>query len=542
MNIGKYTFEEFIDKASEFHGYPAPGLIIGGYMVELAKSRMPKGCLFEALVETPKCLPDAVQLLTLCSIGNGRLKIVNWGLYALTLYDKFSGEGCRVFIDTSRIEVWSEIKAWFLKTKPKEDQDTDRLFDEIRHAGDKICSVESVKISGRLLGRKEMGSIGICPICKEAFPEADGGICRKCQGEDPYEKPERLIEKRNGPKLFSVPVEKAVGKRTLHDMTRIVPGVSKGAAFKAGQEISAGDICRLQQMGRLHIYTDEENDPGEEWVHENTAVKDFASAIAGEGIGYDLPPKEGKISFRADMDGLFVLEKEVLEMFNLVPNVMCATRQGYSVVEKGKEVAGCRALPLYLSREDYSKAMSVLAEGPLLKVFPMRKAEVGILVTGTEIFKGLIEDKFIPIVKNKVEKLGCRVVETDIAPDDSYAISRSIEKLLSAGSELIITTAGLSVDPDDVTLDAFMNSGAEDFIYGAPILPGAMTMLATIGKAQVVGVPACALFYKTTSFDLLLPRILAGIKITRLDMARIAEGGFCLNCRSCTFPKCPFGK
>jgi formylmethanofuran dehydrogenase subunit E len=542
MNIGKYTFQEFLDRAAEFHGYPAPGLIIGGYMVELAKSRLPEGSLFEAVVETPKCLPDAVQLLTLCSIGNGRLKIVNWGLYALTLYDKFSGEGFRVFIDTSRVEIWPEIRAWFLKTKPKKEQDTDLLFREIRQAGDKICGVESVIINERLLGKREMGPIGICPICSEAYPQDDGGICRKCQGEDPYEKTERIIEKINGPKLFSVPVDKAIGKRALHDMTRIVPGTSKDAAFRAGQEITVGDICRLQQMGRLHVYTDEENDPGEEWVHENTAVEDFASGIAGEGIGYDLPPKEGKITFRADMDGLFVLEKEVLEMFNLVPNVMCAARQGYSVVEKGKEVAGCRALPLYLSREDHSKAMSVLKRGPLLKVFPMRKAKVGILVTGTEIFKGLIEDKFIPIIKNKVEKLGCRVVKTDIAPDESNAISRSIEKLLEAGSDLIITTAGLSVDPDDVTLDAFIASGAEDFIYGAPILPGAMTMLATIGKTQVVGVPACALFYKTTSFDLLLPRLLAGIKITRLDIARIAEGGFCLNCKSCTFPKCPFGK
>jgi formylmethanofuran dehydrogenase subunit E len=172
----------------------------------------------------------------------------------------------------------------------------------------------------------------------------------------------------------------------------------------------------------------------------------------------------------------------------------------------------------------------------------MRKARVGILVTGTEVFKGLIEDKFIPIIRNKVEKLGCRVVETDIAPDERKAISQSAERLLAAGADLIVTTAGLSVDPDDLTLDGLLDAGAEDFIYGAPILPGAMTMLARIGRTQIIGVPACALFYKKTSFDLLLPRLLAGIKITRLDLAEMADGGFCLNCKSCTFPKCPFGK
>jgi formylmethanofuran dehydrogenase subunit E len=237
-----------------------------------------------------------------------------------------------------------------------------------------------------------------------------------------------------------------------------------------------------------------------------------------------------------------VLEKEALERFNLVPNVMCATRQGYTVIERGKQVAGCRALPLYLSRQDYSKAMSVLKAGPLFKAVPMRKARVGILVTGTEVFKGLIDDRFVPVITHKVERLACKVVGAEIAPDEGDAIAESAGRLLAADADLLVTTAGLSVDPDDVTLEGLLAAGAEDLLYGAPLLPGAMTMLARIGNVQVIGVPACAIFHKTTSFDLLLPRLLAGIRITRLDMARLAEGGFCLNCKSCTYPKCPFGK
>jgi len=542
MNIGRYTFQEFLDRATEFHGYPAPGLVIGAFMVELAKGHLPEGTLFEALVETPKCLPDAVQLLTLCSAGNGRMKVVNWGLYALSLYDKYTGDGVRVFLDPARLDRWPEIKTWCFKLKPKREQQTDLLLDEIRRAGSTIFGVKPIKVSRKLLDRRDRGSIAICPVCREAYPSRDGSICRKCQGEGRYLEGDGDFELYEGPELVAVPLQEAVGKSALHDMTRIVPGRHKGAAVTAGQEIKGGDLCRLQQMGRSRVYVLEGNEPSEEWLHENHAVRGFAEAMAGEGVRYSLPPKEGKITFTAARQGLFVVEPGMLERFNMVPNVMCASRQSYSVVEEGKQIAGCRAIPLYLSRRDYGRALRALENGSLFRVLPMREAMVGILVTGTEVFTGLVEDKFIPIIRSKAERLSCRVVASDIVPDDRKAISKSVAALIDGGVDLIVTTAGLSVDPDDVTLRGLLDAGATDILYGAPILPGAMTMLARIGEVQVIGVPACALFYKTTSFDLLFPRLLAGVDITRRDLARIAEGGFCLNCRSCTYPKCPFGK
>jgi formylmethanofuran dehydrogenase subunit E len=518
--IGPYTFDGFLRRAAEFHGYAAPGLVIGGYMVDLAMRRLPEGTLFEALVETGKCLPDAVQLLTLCSTGNGRMKVVHW----------------------ARLENWPEIRAWFLKLKPKQEQDSERLLAEIREAGADICAVTAVQVSPRLLEKSHMEVIALCPLCGEAYPAADGGICRKCQGEDLYQEERGGAVEQRKPALAAIPVEEAVGRHALHDMTRIVPGTSKGPAFKAGQEITVGDICRLQQMGRSRVYVDEGADPGESWVHENEAVKGFAEVMAGEGVTYALPPREGKINFLADRDGLFLLDRDMLMRFNLAPNVMCATRQNFTVMEKGKELAGCRAIPLYLARRDFEKAMAVLGDGPLFRILPMRHARVGILVTGTEVFQGLVEDKFAPIVRNKVERLGCRVVGTSIVPDDRKAIRRGVAHLLDGGADLIITTAGLSVDPDDVTLEGLRDAGAGEMLYGAPVLPGAMTLLARVGKAQLMGVPACALFFKTTSLDLLLPRLLAGVPVTRLDLAAMAEGGFCLTCRSCTYPKCPFGK
>jgi formylmethanofuran dehydrogenase subunit E len=229
-------------------------------------------------------------------------------------------------------------------------------------------------------------------------------------------------------------------------------------------------------------------------------------------------------------------------MFNLTPGVMCAARRNFSVMGRGLRFAGARAIPLYLARPDFEKAMRVLVEGPLFSVRPLRSAKVGVLVTGTEIFRGLVEDKFVPIIRNKVEKLGSNIVDAVIVPDEKPAIRKGIGRLLDAGADLIITTAGLSVDPEDVTRQALIEAGVKDMLYGAPILPGAMTLMARIGSVPVFGVPACALYFKTTSLDLLLPRLLAGISVSRRDLAQMAQGGFCLNCKKCTYPKCPFGK
>ncbi|MBC2714369.1 MAG: hypothetical protein HF978_03585 [Desulfobacteraceae bacterium] len=257
MNIGKYTFNEFKELAQCFHGYPAPGLLIGGYMVEAVKRKLPEGTLFEALIETTKCLPDAVQLLTLCSTGNAWMRVTNLGRYAVSLYDKYSFDGWRAAIDLEKLEKFPEVKAWFLKQKTKQEQDTDKLFVEIEKAGDQYLTITPVHIRPQYLKKKTSSAIVACPICREAYPKNDGAICRGCQGENPY----RSVIQSPGyrepsPGLEYVPIEKAIGETALHDMTRIIPGKSKGPEFKAGQKIEAGDLCRLQQMGRSSIYVE----------------------------------------------------------------------------------------------------------------------------------------------------------------------------------------------------------------------------------------------------------------------------------------------
>lgn len=542
QQIGEYSYDEYIQLIKEFHGYAAPGLILGGFMVDLALSRMPRDVLLDAISETSQCLPDAIQLLTPCTVGNGWLKVINLGRFALSLYEKYEGKGMRVFVDARQLDRWPEIKTWLLKLKPKAEQNTDLLVSQIREAGVGLYGIQPVKIQSHLLKKRSKGQVTLCVLCGEPYPQRDGPICRGCQGEAPYViEPTPEAQSCPTPGLRAVSAEEAVGRTALHDMTLIEPGVGKGPAFRRGQEITAGDVCRLQQMGRHTVYVEEINEIPSDWVHENEAAVAFARAMAGDGISFEEPPREGKINLTAMREGLFVVDEDRLETFNMVPGVMCASRKTCTLASQGRHVAATRAIPLLLPRTNFDQAMGVLRDGPILRVLPFRPARVGILVTGSEVFQGLVEDRFIPIISGKVERLGCTVLKSLIAPDDREAIGRGIRELLDAGADLIVTTAGLSVDPDDVTRQGLLDAGATDMLYGAPIIPGAMILLARIGSAQVMGVPACALYFKRTGFDLLLPRMLAGVRTSRRDLAKMGHGAFCLGCKTCTFPKCPFG-
>jgi formylmethanofuran dehydrogenase subunit E len=541
QKIGRYSYDEYLAMIESFHGYPAPGLVMGGFMVDLALTRIPSGVLFDAVCETRNCLPDAIQLLTPCTIGNGWLQILHLGRYALSLYDKRTGEGVRVFVDAEKVRAWPEVRAWFFKLKTKAEQDSAKLLKQIFEGGKDLYTTQPILIKSEFLVKTHKQGVASCPLCSEPYPLEDGAICRACQGGSPYVQDDTALL-LNGPSIHAIAVKNAVGKTALHDMTMVVPGKSKGPAFLRGQKLEAGDLCALQRMGRQRVYVQEEPSPGaDHWVHEDEAALAFGGAMAGEGVRLLLPPREGKISFVADRDGLFVVEQDHLEEFNMIPGVMCASRRSHTIVTCGRKLAGSRAIPLFLPRASFLQAITALRRGPVFRVMPMREAKVGILVTGSEVFQGLVKDCFIPIISAKVKALNCGVVETAIVPDKRKAIRDAVRKLVRLGVDLLVTTAGLSVDPDDVTRQGLADAGATEMLYGAPVLPGAMTLLARIGSVQVIGVPACALHFKTTSFDLLFPRLLAGIEISRRDLARLGHGSFCLGCKACTFPKCPFG-
>ncbi len=544
--IDSFTFEEFVEMAARFHGYAAPGLILGGFMVAEAKRRLPEGILFDAVCETSWCLPDCIQMLTPCTIGNGWLKIVHLGLYAMSLYDKTNGKGVRVAVDPTKLAPYPTIAEWLLKLKPKREQDSALLRQEMRVAGHSICEIREVDIREEMLSKRTKGRIAICPVCGQAYPSRDGAVCRFCQGESPYSDFQPEIQQdetfTHGPKLRMVKAEEAVGQTLMHDMTGIAPGKTKGAVFHRKQKLDVGDVCRLHRIGRFHVYVEDNQNVGEEWIHEDDAAKAMSGRLIGKGIIEAGPVREGKVTLRAEHDGLLLVDTAALERFNSIPGVMCATRHNFSVVKEGQDIAAARAIPLFIERVRLNQALHGLGDAPTLNIAKITPRKTGILVTGTEVFQGLVEDRFAPIVRTKVESFGCEVVATEVVPDDRERIADTVRDMLEKGAELIITTAGLSVDPEDVTRKGLVDAGATDLLYGVPLLPGAMSLLARAGDCRIIGVPACALYYKTTSFDILLPRVLADQPVTRRDLASLGHGGFCHSCKNCTYPKCSFAK
>ena len=340
--------------------------------------------------------------------------------------------------------------------------------------------------------------------------------------------------------MKKIDLREAVGTKLAHDITEVRPGEFKGPAFRKDHVVCEEDLCHLQRLGKNHLYVIE---LAEDEVHENQAAAILAGALAGEGVVWKDEPREGKINLFAGREGLFRVDTAALAAFNMVDEVMCATLHNHTVVKEGDLVGGTRAIPLVVKRPVLERAAAIARQnGAILSVRPMPCVDVGLIITGNEVYHGLIEDKFVPILSRKVEALGSRVHCVDFAPDDAGKISQAIRTQIEKGCGLLLLSGGMSVDPDDVTRHGIRLAGAEEFHYGAAVLPGAMFLVAYVGKTPLLGVPACGLYHRTTVLDLVLPRVLAGEKIGKKDLALFGHGGLCRDCNPCSFPHCSFGK
>ncbi len=347
--------------------------------------------------------------------------------------------------------------------------------------------------------------------------------------------------------IRTIPVMDAIGMALAHDVTEIRSGEFKGRAFRKGHIVRREDICHLQRLGKENLFV---MSIGEDEMHEDEAAVAIASALMGEGVMMQGEPKEGKINIVASRNGLLKIDKEALLCFNLLGDVMCATLHDNMPVKKGQLVAGTRAVPLVIKRDIVDKA--VLAANKAITVRELRKPKAGIVITGNEVYYGRIKDAFAPVIERKIREFDGEIAGVYYAPDDEKMIQERLGELIDAGADLLITTGGMSVDPDDVTRFAIRNLGALDMTYGSAVLPGAMFLIAYIcrGDAEsrpdeqipVLGIPACGMYHKSTVFDLVLPRVLAGERLGRKELAEFGHGGLCMNCTECRFPACPFGK
>ena len=339
--------------------------------------------------------------------------------------------------------------------------------------------------------------------------------------------------------MKQIRTQDAVGHVLCHDMTQIIKDQFKDARFRKGHVVREEDIPVLLSMGKEHLYV-WEMAPG--MVHENDAAERLCALCRNEGMDRSAV-KEGKIELVAECDGLLKIDRDKLNRINSLGEMMIASRHGDFPVKAGDKIAGTRIIPLVIEKEKMERAKEAGGDAPIFTVLPFQKKKVGIVTTGNEVFHGRIQDTFTPVIAEKLSEYDAEIIGHEVSDDDHTRITACIQKLIGQGADMVICTGGMSVDPDDKTSLAIRNSGAEVVTYGAPVLPGAMFLLAYYeGNIPVMGLPGCVMYAKRTIFDLVLPRVMAGEILEKKDLDILGEGGLCLSCPVCTFPNCGFGK
>ena len=339
--------------------------------------------------------------------------------------------------------------------------------------------------------------------------------------------------------MKQIRIEDSVGCILSHDVTKIVPGEFKGRLFKKGHVIREEDIPKLLDIGKEHIYVWE---PKKGQLHENDAAIRVKDLVLGQGCYISEEIKEGKIDFFANTQGIVKINKDLLLKLNLLGEIIVSTIHNNTPVKKGEKIGATRVIPLIIDEKKILEAEKIIKE-KIISVEEIKPKKAVLITTGNEVYKGRIKDAFLPVMKEKLEYYGSEIVKQIILPDNKEMITENILKAIEEDKvDMIICTGGMSVDPDDVTPSAIKDCNGEIVTYGAPVLPGAMFLLAYYKNIPILGVPSCAMYSKRTIYDLVLPRILADEKLSFEDIARFGNGGMCLNCEICSFPHCSFGK
>lgn len=337
--------------------------------------------------------------------------------------------------------------------------------------------------------------------------------------------------------MKKVPVEDAVGMELCHDVTAMYDGF-KGAAFKRGYRICAEDIPKLLDYGKRNVFVWEEN-AGE--IHEEDAARRLAAMAPVEGARYTAP-SEGKVLLLAEERGMFRVNTALQQKLNSIGDITIASLPDHYPVEKGARLASMRIVPLVTQERQIIQAEALCRGENLFQLRPYRPRKAGVIITGSEVYHGRIQDKFEPVVRRKLAAYPSEIVSVTLCDDDLDGIVAAARKHLEHGADLLIFTGGMSVDPDDLTPTAIRALGAEVVSHGVPAQPGNMTLVAYLGPVAILGVPGAAISLPTTIFDVLLPQVFAGDNFTKEDLVRLGSGGLCQLCQSCHWPNCTFGR
>lgn len=173
--------DDLLAKAEDFHGHISPGVMTGAFLVDVALSSFPPSEYINAVVESVVCLPDAVQLFTPCTLGNGFLQILDWGKFALTLYDRQTCRGVRAWVDPAAVAAIPEIAAWFMRGPGDGKIDKEVAIREILRRGHEIVKSRPVTLLQPLKDATKYPT-AVCPVCGESYPTRFGDRCPSCGG------------------------------------------------------------------------------------------------------------------------------------------------------------------------------------------------------------------------------------------------------------------------------------------------------------------------------------------------------------------------
>ena len=337
--------------------------------------------------------------------------------------------------------------------------------------------------------------------------------------------------------MKKIKIRDAVGMELCHDITEMNEGF-KGVAFRRGHIIREEDVEHMLRIGKQHVFV-WESQAGE--LHEDDCARRMAAMAPVAGAHYT-EPAEGKVLLIADRRGMFRVNRKLLQEINSIGDLTICTLPDHYPVEVGARLASMRIVPLVTEETQILRAEQLCAEETLLTLRPYEQKKIGVIITGSEIYNGRIRDRFEPVVRAKMQQYPGEIVGVTVCDDDLEQIVGAASALLDQGADFLIFTGGMSVDPDDLTPTAIRQLGAEIVSYGVPSQPGNMTLVAYLGDIPVLGVPGAAIKLPTTVFDVLLPQIFAGDRITREELVGLGDGGLCQMCQSCHWPNCSFGR
>lgn len=183
INMCGVEVEDYIIQMEEFHGYRSPGMLLGGLMLDRALMKLGPVQYLNVVSETVVCLPDAVQLLTPCTIGNGFLQLLDWGKFALTVYDRLTLDGVRAGLAHDRLHHFGLVNQWFDRSSHRREKPPfEDLRSEMIRAGKELIVVSPVRLHRALKETRPIDT-GLCPSCRESYAVRLGRTCPACAGK-----------------------------------------------------------------------------------------------------------------------------------------------------------------------------------------------------------------------------------------------------------------------------------------------------------------------------------------------------------------------